>query len=40
MLIDEVETLWSEISDADDWGPLEAHMKRIETARQALALDR
>jgi uncharacterized protein YdiU (UPF0061 family) len=38
MLIDEVEALWLAIAEADDWGPLEDHMARVETARQALSL--
>ncbi|ATQ44066.1 protein adenylyltransferase SelO [Caulobacter mirabilis] len=35
MLIDEVEALWSAIDADDDWGPLNAKLDRIETARQA-----
>ncbi len=38
MLIDEVESLWQSIAEADDWGPFYAHMDRIDTARQALDL--
>ncbi len=38
LLIEEVEALWAPIAEADDWGPFLAHMERIETARQALAL--
>jgi hypothetical protein len=38
MLIDEVEALWDRIAADDDWGPFNAHMARIETARQALNL--
>ena len=39
LLIEEVEDLWSHIAERDDWAPLEAHMGRIEAARQALALE-
>ncbi|MDQ0464221.1 uncharacterized protein YdiU (UPF0061 family) [Caulobacter ginsengisoli] len=35
MLIDEVEALWAPIAEADDWGPLNAKLARIEAARQA-----
>ena len=38
LLIDEVETLWAEIAEADDWAPLYRHMERIEMARTALAM--
>jgi uncharacterized protein YdiU (UPF0061 family) len=38
MLIEEVEALWDRIADGDDWAPFNAHMARIETARQALNL--
>lgn len=39
LLIEEVEALWAPIAEADDWGPFQAHMARIEMARQALALN-
>jgi uncharacterized protein YdiU (UPF0061 family) len=38
MLIEQVESLWQSIAEADDWAPFYAHMSRIETARQALDL--
>jgi hypothetical protein len=38
MLIDEVEALWAPIAKADDWGPLNAKLGRIEAARQAWGL--
>ena len=38
MLIEEVEALWDRIAEDDDWAPFNAHMARIETARQALDL--
>lgn len=38
LLIEEVEALWAPIAADDDWGPLEAHLARIEAARQALDL--
>jgi hypothetical protein len=38
MLIEEVEALWDRIAADDDWAPFNAHMARIETARQALNL--
>ena len=37
MLIDEVETLWAAIADADDWAPFQAKLARLETARAAWA---
>jgi uncharacterized protein YdiU (UPF0061 family) len=36
LLINEVEALWANIAEADDWGPFHRHMTRIETARTAL----
>ncbi|AZH14349.1 YdiU family protein [Caulobacter vibrioides] len=38
LIIDEVEALWSPIADADDWGPLNAKLARIDAAREAYAL--
>jgi uncharacterized protein YdiU (UPF0061 family) len=38
LLIEEVESLWDSIAEADDWRPFYARMDRIEMARQALAL--
>jgi uncharacterized protein YdiU (UPF0061 family) len=38
MLIDEVESLWAPIAEADDWTALRAKLDAIETARQAYAL--
>ena len=35
MLIDEVETLWAAIDQGDDWGPFNAKLVRLETARHA-----
>jgi uncharacterized protein YdiU (UPF0061 family) len=35
MLIDEVEALWAPISQADDWGPLNAKLAQIAAMRQA-----
>jgi len=39
LLYDEIEAIWAAIADADDWSPFQAKLGRIETARQALALD-
>ncbi len=38
LIIDEVEALWSPIAEADDWGPLNAKLARIDAAREAYAL--
>jgi serine/tyrosine/threonine adenylyltransferase len=38
LLIGEVEALWDLIAAADDWAPFQAHMDRIDLARQALDL--
>lgn len=35
MLIDEVETIWAAIDAADDWGPFQAKLARLEAARTA-----
>lgn len=35
MLIDEVETIWAAIADADDWTPFQAKLDRLEAARLA-----
>ncbi len=37
MLIEEVESLWSPIAEADDWGPLEQKIKAIRTMGDALS---
>jgi hypothetical protein len=37
LLIDEVEAIWAPIAAADDWGPFEAKLTRIEAMRQARA---
>ncbi len=37
MLIEEVESLWSPIAEADDWGPLEQKIKTIRTMGDALS---
>ncbi|HEX8470922.1 MAG TPA: YdiU family protein [Brevundimonas sp.] len=34
MLIEEVETIWAAIGEADDWTPFEAKLARLEDARQ------
>ncbi len=39
MLIDEVEAIWSAISERDDWGPLQGKLKLIYEMRRALATD-
>lgn len=36
MLIDEVESIWSAISERDDWGPLHEKLRRIDEMRRAL----
>jgi serine/tyrosine/threonine adenylyltransferase len=38
LLIGEVESLWAEIAEADDWSPFYKQMERIEAARVALAI--
>jgi uncharacterized protein YdiU (UPF0061 family) len=35
LLYDEIEALWAAIAGADDWGPFQAKLRRIEAARQA-----
>jgi hypothetical protein len=35
LLYDEIEAIWAAIAGADDWGPFEAKLQRIEAARQA-----
>jgi hypothetical protein len=35
MLIEEVETIWAAIDTADDWGPFQAKLARLEAARVA-----
>ena len=37
MLIDEVESIWSAISERDDWGPLEEKLRLIDEMRRVLA---
>ena len=39
MLIEEVEAIWAPIDQSDDWGPFQAKLARLESARQAWALD-
>ena len=39
MLIDEVEAIWAAIDTDDDWGPLQAKLARLETARQVWSLN-
>ena len=36
LLIDEIETIWSDIADNDDWSAFDAKLKEIEVMRQAL----
>ncbi|HWF00303.1 MAG TPA: YdiU family protein [Caulobacteraceae bacterium] len=38
LLYDQIEALWAPIAAADDWGPFDAKLAAIETARQAWAL--
>ncbi|ADG09104.1 protein adenylyltransferase SelO [Caulobacter segnis] len=38
LIIDEVEALWAPIDQADDWGPLNAKLDRIEATRRAYGL--
>ncbi len=38
LLIDEIENIWAQIADADDWSAFEAKLAAIETARRALDL--
>ena len=38
LLIDEIETLWAKIAEADDWSPLHAKLAAIEAARLAWGL--
>ena len=40
MLIDEVETIWAAIDRDDDWGPLEAKVRRLREAGEARDLNR
>jgi len=37
LLIDEIESLWSDIADRDDWSAFEAKLSQIEEMRRALA---
>jgi len=37
LFVDTVESLWAAIAEKDDWGSLNAHLDRIEQARQAYA---
>ncbi|MEO8927353.1 MAG: protein adenylyltransferase SelO [Caulobacteraceae bacterium] len=39
LLYDQIETLWSSIADADDWGPFAAKLAGIEAARAGWGLD-
>ena len=39
LIVDTVESLWSEIAERDDWAPLNAHLEQIEAARQAYHWD-
>ena len=38
LLIEDVEALWEEIAEHDNWAPFYRHMERIEQARAALAM--
>lgn len=38
MLIEEVEAIWSAIDADDDWGPFEAKLARLDSAREAWGL--
>jgi uncharacterized protein YdiU (UPF0061 family) len=38
LLIEDVEAIWADVADRDDWEAFYRHMARIETARQALSL--
>ena len=38
LLIDEIEAIWAQIAQTDDWSPFEAKLAAIETYRQALSL--
>ncbi len=38
LLIDEIEAIWAQIAETDDWSAFTAKLDRIETYRQALAL--
>jgi uncharacterized protein YdiU (UPF0061 family) len=38
LLIEDVEALWAEIAEQDNWAPFYGHMERIEQARTALAM--
>jgi hypothetical protein len=38
LLYDEIEAIWTAIADADDWGPFNAKLAAIESARQAWGL--
>jgi hypothetical protein len=39
MHIDEVESLWAPIADADDWGPLEAKIAAVRRMGEAMVQD-
>jgi uncharacterized protein YdiU (UPF0061 family) len=38
LLYDEIETLWAAIDQADDWGPFNTKLARLDQAREAMAL--
>ncbi len=38
LLIDQIEAIWAPIAEQDDWGPFEAKLQAIETARRAWGL--
>lgn len=37
LLVDEIETIWSAIAEADDWQPLQTKLAALEQVRQAMA---
>jgi hypothetical protein len=39
MLIDEVEAIWSAISERDDWAPFEAKIAAVRRMGEAMAQD-
>ncbi len=39
LLYDEIEAIWADIAERDDWGPFEAKLAAIESARLAWGLD-
>ena len=40
LLYDEIEALWAPIAQADDWGPFNAKLERLNDAREAMGLGR